>query len=347
MMVAVARALQGHESAREGVLVLDEPTASLPEHEVVLLLSALERYARAGQTIIYVSHRLDEVIQVAERATVLRNGRVVATVERDELRESTLAALIVGRSVDAPVERSAAQQGEVLLEVEGSVDTTPIRLHAGEVIGVAGLLGSGRTTLLRSLFGAAQTTRTVRINGEPVKLRNTTEAMRAGIAYIPEDRHGDAAFAELSVNHNISIGALATHRKGIHVRRGSEREAAKEMIRDFGIRTASAEAPLASLSGGNQQKVILARWLQRHPRILLLDEPTQGVDVGARAEIHALLRTVVDQGAGALFVTSDFRELASVCDRAIVMQRGRITAEFSREELRDETLGVAVYPTSG
>ncbi|MCW2952961.1 MAG: transporter related protein [Conexibacter sp.] len=344
MMVAIARALQGQEGAHDGVLVLDEPTASLPRHEVALLLSALERYARAGQTIMYVSHRLDEVMAVAHRATVLQNGHVVATRERDELDEDTLAALIVGRAVDAAADRSVGEPGAVVLEARGLTrDGRAIQVHGGEVVGLAGLLGSGRTTLLRSLFGEVPATGDVRVDGHPVRLGDTRRAMRAGFAYIPEDRPADAAFADLSVRENISIAALSTYWKRLHIRRRAERDETRRLMRAFGVRAASDESPLASLSGGNQQKVILARWLQRAPRVLLLDEPTQGVDVGARAEIHALIREVVDAGAAALLVTSDFRELASVCDRAIVMQHGCVTAELTRADLQEEALNIAVY----
>ena len=344
MMVAIARALQDQEGSSDGILLLDEPTASLPAHEVDTLLTALQRYAADGQTIIYVTHRLEEVMQIADAATVLRDGHVVAALCRDELDQQTLVSLIMGRAVEATSFRSSRAPGEVVLEARGFAGGAGgFALRAGEVVGVAGLLGSGRTSMLRQLFGVTSGDAEVRARGEPLVLRNCTDAMRAGIAYIPEDRTADAAFADLTVKENLSITTLGTFWRRGRLHRGRERANARDLMASFRVRAASEEAPLASLSGGNQQKVILARWLQRKPKVLLLDEPTQGVDVGSRAEIHAIVREIVDQGAGALIVSSDFGELVAVCDRAIVLRRGQVVAQVSGSELSEDVLNSVMY----
>ncbi|MCW3002410.1 MAG: transporter related protein [Conexibacter sp.] len=352
MMVAIARALQDQEGADDGVLVLDEPTARLPRHEVSLLLEALVRYARAGQTIVYVTHRLEEVIQVADRATVMRDGQVAGTLERSELEHERLVELILGEAgakLVATHARAAAdataEPGPVVLDAPGlGREGSSLQLRAGEVVGVAGLLGSGRTALLRRLFGMGSGAPTeVRIDGRPARLRDCGAAMSAGVAYVPEDRTADAAFADLSITENLSVATLPTYARWGRMRGRDEKAGARRLMSSFFVRAASEEAPLSSLSGGNQQKVILARWLQRDPRLLLLDEPTQGVDVGARAEIHALIRTTVDEGAAALLVSSDFGELVTACDRVLVVRHGRVVAEVAGTDLREDTLNAVVY----
>ncbi|MCW2952983.1 MAG: transporter related protein [Conexibacter sp.] len=352
MMVAIARALQDQEDAHDGVLVLDEPTARLPRHEVALLLGALGRYARAGQTIVYVTHRLDEVIRVADEATVLRDGAVVATLGRAEITRERLVELILGdagaaivRAADASERVVAAEQGALVLEADGlGGDGACLELRAGEVVGVAGVLGSGRTSLLRGLFGMGEEPPSgVRIDGEPADVGDCRAAMAAGIAYVPEDRTADAAFADLSIAENLSLSTLPTYTRFGRMDGREEKAGARALMSSFLVRAESEEAPLSSLSGGNQQKVILARWLQRRPRVLLLDEATQGVDVGARAEIHGLIRRAVDDGATALLVSSDFEELVAACDRAIVVRDGRVVADLPRDQLREDMLNAAVY----
>jgi ribose transport system ATP-binding protein len=352
MMVAIARALQDQEGADDGVLVLDEPTARLPRHEVTLLLDALVRYARAGQTIVYVTHRLEEVVQVADRATVMRDGEVVATLERDAITHGRLVELILGAAGAELAGRHAGAAagarppaGRVVLRAPAlGREGASLELRAGEVVGVAGLLGSGRTALLRRLFGmGAGPPAQVEIDGRPARLRDCRAAMAAGVAYVPEDRTADAAFSDLSIAENLSVATLPTYTRRGRVRRREEQAGARRLMSSFFVRAASEDAPLSSLSGGNQQKVVLARWLQRDPRLLLLDEPTQGVDVGARAEIHALIRGAVDEGAAALLVSSDFGELVSICDRVLVVRAGRVIADVAGAGLREDALNAVVY----
>jgi ribose transport system ATP-binding protein len=331
--VAIIRAVQDREHAESGVLVLDEPTAALPASEVELLLDSLRRYAAAGQTILYVSHRLDEVLSVADRVTVLRDGKKVTTVEAAGLSEADLVELIVGRPLDRMFpEPTAAADDDVVLAVHnlcgGPLVDVSFDLHKGEVLGVAGLLGSGRSELLRMLFGAYPVTRgTVRLDGRDVRFPSPSEAMAAGVAYVPEERQLDALFQGNSVRHNMSAGDVRSYFSKLLFRHDAERRDSADSIRRFLIRVASDTQPVETLSGGNAQKVVLARWLRRQPAVLLLDEPTQGVDIGARAEIYALVREATRNGTSVLLVASDPEEMAHACDRVIVLRNGRISAD--------------------
>ena len=331
--VAIIRAVQDREDADSGVLVLDEPTAALPASEVEQLLDSVRRYAAAGQTILYVSHRLDEVLSVADRVTVLRDGRKVATVEAKGLSESALIELIVGRPLDRlfqdPVDGIDV---DVVLAARG-LSGGPLKdvsfdLHRGEVLGIAGLLGSGRSELLRMLFGAHPVTGgTITLNGREVAFDTPSAAMQAGMAYVPEERQADAIFAGESVRHNMTAGAAGDYYKGLRYSHGRERRDSSDAIRRFLIRVGTDRQSVETLSGGNAQKVVLARWLRREPAVLLLDEPTQGVDISARSEIYALVRAATEAGTSVLFVASDPEELAHACDRVLVLRDGRIATE--------------------
>ncbi len=352
MMVAIARALQDQEGADGGVLVLDEPTAALPAPQVELLLAALRRYAAAGQTIVYVTHRLEEVMRAADRATVLRDGRMVGSVAVADLDHDGLVELIVGGAT-ARAERASQQErsdARTVLQVDGlrggPVRDASFSLRAGEVVGIAGLVGSGRSSLLRLLFGERpREAGTVVLDGASPGLDTPARAMRAGIAYVPEDRIGEAAFMDLTVAENLAAANVGRHWRGGRLRHRAERRGARELMAAFAVKAPSLEAPLASLSGGNQQKVILARWLQRAPRVLLLDDPTQGVDVGARAEIYGLVRRAARDGAAVLMVSSDFDELAETCDRVLVLVGGRIVDEVDPATVDGDRLHQLAYGT--
>ncbi|GAB4009920.1 sugar ABC transporter ATP-binding protein [Nocardioides ultimimeridianus] len=335
-MVAIARALESGEG--DGILVLDEPTVSLPDTEVRLLLDAVRRQADRGQTVILVTHRLEEVFAVADNAILLRNGELVAEVEPGSITRSDLVELIVGRAIEEIAPNESAVPGDVILEAKGlcagPVGPVDLRLRAGEVVGIAGLVGSGRSSLLKSIFGVLPLrSGSLSIDGERISLTNPRAAMRAGIAYVPENRAEDAVLPELSVTDNLSVAVIPDYWRLGRVRSGLQRRDATGLLGRFLIKAESVEDPLASLSGGNQQKVVVARWLRRSPRVVLLDEPTQGVDVGARHEIYVLVRTAVEAGAVALVASSDSEELAAICDRVIVLRDGRIVGEVPRSEL--------------
>lgn len=336
-MVGIARALQTGQ-AGEGILVLDEPTSSLPDTEVRLLLDAVRRHADHGQTVIIVTHRLEEVFAVADNAVLLRNGAVVAEVEPKSITRSDLVELIVGRAIEEIAPSDDVERGEVILRAEGlcagPVGPVDLTLHAGEVVGVAGLVGSGRSSLLKSIFGVLPIdSGTVTIDGRKLSLKSPRAGMRAGIAFVPENRAEDAAFPELTVTDNLSVAVIPEYWRLGRLSAGKARRDARGLLSRFLIKAQSVEDPLSALSGGNQQKVIVARWLRRSPRVVLLDEPTQGVDVGARHEIYLLIRNAVNAGAVALIASSDSEELAAVCDRVIVLRNGKIIGEVPRAEL--------------
>jgi ribose transport system ATP-binding protein len=346
-MVAIARALEDAEDGLS-VLVLDEPTASLPRHEVELLLDAVRARAAHGQTILYVSHRIDEVMSIADSVTVLRDGREIVSRSTEGLSEDELIEFIVGRPLESVFQPSPdVHSGKPVLELRGvsagMLDDVDLTVHEGEIVGLAGLLGSGRTELLQLAFGARpMEAGTMRLAGQEVEFAGPQDAVAAGVAYVPEDRVLEAAFMEMTVKENLSIADLGRYWQGLRLRHRRERRDAAADIQRFEVKTAGDGAPLASLSGGNQQKVILARWLRRDPRLLLLDEPTQGVDVGARADVYATIDAAVANGLAALIVSSDFEELARVSDRILILRDGSIAGEL-RSAQDGEQVVEAIY----
>jgi ribose transport system ATP-binding protein len=349
--VAIARALQDEDEDADskGLLILDEPTTSLPANEVELLLGILRRYAARGQAILYVSHRLDEILAISDRITVLRDGRKVATLEGAGLDEEELIGQIVGRQIDRVFPTMPEVDDRTsMLRVRG-LRAGPLRgidldVARGEVVGIGGLLGSGRTELLRAIFGDLKIDAgEILVEGQGVRLSRPADAMKVGIAMVPENRAEDAAMQDLSVNANVSVatvdGYWSWKRPWIASRR--MRRDAESSMQEFLVKAASDDALLSTLSGGNQQKVVLARWLRRKPRLLLLDEPTQGVDVGARAEIYGLVKAAVAEGASALIVASDFEELAHVSDRVLILAGGRLAGEVRPPDLSAESLMAA------
>ena len=336
-MVAIARALQSQDDG-DGILVLDEPTVSLPDTEVRILLDAVRRHAERGQTVVLVTHRLEEVFAVADNAILLRNGRLVDEVSPRSITRADLIELIIGRAVEEVAPTGGAVGTPVVLEVDslraGPVGPVDLTLHAGEVVGLAGLVGSGRSSLLKALFGALPAeSGEVRLEGTPLTLGSPRQAMRAGFAFVPESRAEDAAFLDLTLTENLSVSVLSQYFRGGRMRGRRERRDADALLDTYAIKAEAVEDLLESLSGGNQQKAIVARWLRREPRVVLLDEPTQGVDVGARAEIYALIRRAVEAGSVALVASSDSEELAAICDRVLVLRRGQIVGEVRREEM--------------
>jgi ABC-type sugar transport system ATPase subunit len=349
-LVAIARALRGRERFHEGVLVLDEPTARLPGAEADHLLAALRRYADAGQAALYVSHRLEEVLEVADDVAVLRDGRLVERRPRAGLDAPELVSLIVGQRIAGKPARRVAQRpaDRAALEVEdlsaGVVQEVSLTVAPGEIVGVAGLVGSGRTTLLEAVAGVRRPGRgRVRLAGEELRAGDVRAAVAAGMVYVPEDRPREGAFLGLSVAQNISAGAPQRYWRRLRFRHGEERRDAVHAVERFSIRASAVTAPLQTLSGGNQQKTVLARWLGVHPRMLLLDEPTQGVDVGARADIYEYLDAATKDGVGILLVSSDFEELLTLADRVLALSRGRVVDERARADVTREWLEERVH----
>lgn len=353
-LVAVARALAdvdaGGSSGAPKLLILDEPTASLPAAEAATLLAGLRALAGDGHAVVLVTHRLDEVTRAADEATVLRDGRTVARVRVADTVPADLVALVTGAAgrgattIDpgagagggATAGARATTDGDVaapLLRVDGlavgPLQGVTFTVGAGEVVGIAGLLGSGRSALLEALFGArARRSGAVALGGAALAPRSPAQAMDAGVALVPEQRER-ALFPARSLAENLSVADLGRFRRRGRIDRGAEARAAADDVGRYGIRAPSVTAPVRTLSGGNQQKAVVARWLRRDPTLLLLDEPTLGVDVGARAEIHALVRGYVAAGDRAvLCVSSDAEELCALADRVLVLHDGRLVGEL-------------------
>ncbi|MFT4234261.1 MAG: sugar ABC transporter ATP-binding protein [Microbacterium sp.] len=333
-MVAIARALRGSTDGERRILILDEPTASLAAVESALLLGKVRRLADRGQTVVMVSHRLQEVLDVAHDFTVFRDGKVVGTLVDAHPTEDELISLMAGGlSVAlAPTGERAHTKGAVVLEVQ-NLSSGPLRdvtftAHQGEIVGIAGLQGSGRSSLLQALFGVHRPeSGVVTFEGEPYAPRDVAQAMSTGVGMVPENRVREAAFMELTVSDNLAMAMLSEHFTGGRMPRGRERKAADGLITSLGVKVQGADALFSSMSGGNQQKVIIARWLQRNPRLLLLDEPTQGVDVMSRADIYEIIRAAAREACTVIVASSDMSELHALCDRVLILARGRITGE--------------------
>ena len=351
-LVEIAKALSRREAAGGGadILIMDEPTSALTESEAERLFRVVERLRQEGTTVLYISHKMEEVFRLADAVTVLRDGRHVRTAPRDSVRPSEVVALMVGREL-ADSTFSARSPGKVVLSVNGLTLSPPrgrdrlrdvsLDLRAGEVVGVAGLMGAGRTELLECLFGASVVvpTGSMRLDGREVRFGSPREAVAAGVAMVTEDRKRLGLLSQMNVRENITASALASYATGGVVNGRQERAAAEEGRTSLSVRCDSVEAAVGSLSGGNQQKCVIARWLQTKPRVLLLDDPTRGVDVGAKAELYAIIDRLCREERLAILVTSsELPELITLCDRILVLREGRLTGEVSREEFSEERI---------
>lgn len=347
MMVAIARALQDQENSSEGILILDEPTASLSAPEVLRLSDALRRFAAAGQTIIIVTHRLEEVMDLADAVTILRDGKVAGRLSRHEISHENLVLLISGGGA-LDLRALPPHSSEILLQIDdltvGPLKGISFKARKGEILGIAGLVGSGRSTLLRSIFGIRQRDGgTIRLDGVDVRTAGPNAAMAQGIAYVPEDRIADALLPGLTIANNMSIARIREYWERFRINRQRERDDANLLADRVGLKPRNVDLQINQLSGGNQQKAIMSRWLARNPKLLLLDEPSQGVDIGARADIHGLIADVASRGATAIIVSSDFAELATFCHRVIVLNAGRIVTELAGSDLSSKRLHDAAY----
>lgn len=344
-MVEIMRALVDDAQ----VICFDEPTSSLSETETAVLFALIARLRDEGRAIGYVSHRLREIFQVADVVTVLRDGRLIGSRLVAETSETEVVRMMVGRDLSAMYDRTRTQPGDVALELVG-VTTEDVRdvsltVRRGEVVALAGLVGAGRTELALAISGDRPIlSGELRVDGVPRRFRSPADAIAAGIALAPEERKADALIMVRSVRDNISLAALRQlSRLGI-VNRALEHDMARRYIDQLRIRTPSMGQIVQNLSGGNQQKVVLARWLARQPEVLVLDEPTRGVDVGAKAEIYAIIDDLAAKGAAVLVISSELPEVLGLADRIVVMQNGRVTGELDRAEATEErilTLAIA------
>ena len=340
--VAVARALRGENGGGVKLLVLDEPTATLPDNEVRQLLGIVRRVAASGVGVLYVTHRLDEVFQVAQRVTVLRDGKKAATEPIEELDRRKLINLLLGTELEeihAASESLHSEHGDAILQVDdlrtGPVAGVSFGIRAGDVVGIAGITGSGRETILGALFGATpREGGTVTINGRTLTPMRPDVSMRAGMAYLPPDRKILGGIMDFSARENLTLTDLKPFWHGLLLHRKPEKNEVHAWFERLGVRPVDAvEQRLMAFSGGNQQKVLFGKWLRRKPAIFLLDEPTQGVDIGAKAELHRQLLEAAEQGSGIVVSSSDADELAALCHRVIVLRDGKIVSQLSGDQL--------------
>ncbi len=349
-LVEVARSL----AHRAKVLILDEPTSALSGAESAILFRVIEELKRRGVAIVYISHRLQELLELGDHFTVMRDGRIVGCGERGEVDRRWIVGHMSGQDPMPQAETAVRPTTrEPMLQVTGLValatDRTAVKgvsftVGRGEIVGIYGLLGSGRTELMEALAGLGTIAGEVIIGGRRVSVESVVTAAAAGIALVPEDRQRDGLVPELSIRENISLGSLREFARGGWLRRGAEAARVREIAAQMSITARDLEQPVTTLSGGNQQKVVVARCLMRRPKVLLLDEPTRGVDVAAKAEIYRLLRDLAAKGLSVLFSTSEIEEARTLSDRVLVMVQGELAGEFTSSEITDEGLFAAASP---
>jgi rhamnose transport system ATP-binding protein len=340
-LVEIARAL----GANARILIMDEPTASLSDREVANLFRVIRELRGQGVGIIYISHRLEELAQIADRVTALRDGMVVGTRLLPQVDRTELIRMMVGRELAAVFPKAKVEPGAAVLEIRrlgcrrARVRNVSLSVRAGEILGLAGLVGAGRTELARVLFGLMPADEgEIRLRGEPVTIRHPGHAVELGLAYVPEDRRRHGVILDLPVAANATLAILRKIASRGWLRFRREQAIATDFINRLGIKTASPAAPVSQLSGGNQQKVALARWLATHPAVLILDEPTQGIDVGAKAEIHRLMSALAAQGLAILMISSELPEILGMSDRIAVMHAGTIAGILERSEATQENI---------
>jgi rhamnose transport system ATP-binding protein len=336
-LVEIAKAL----SLDARILIMDEPTASLSLHEVERLFSIVRPLRDAGLSVLFVSHRLEEVFELCERATVLRDGKHVVTAPIDQLTTADLIRYMVGRDVTLYPPASTGR-GAALLEVRGLTRAGAFRevtfsVHAGEIVGMAGLIGAGRTEVARVLFGIDRADAgEVLLNGKNVEFDSPSEALRAGIAYVPEDRHQQGLVLDFPIASNVTLPILSRLFPRFFIDRSNEQHVAGRYAAQLRVRMTNVDQLASALSGGNQQKVVIAKWLATNPRVLILDEPTRGIDIGAKVEVHRIISELAANGLGIILISSDLPEVLAMSDRILVMHEGNLVTELSRTEATEE-----------
>jgi ABC-type sugar transport system ATPase subunit len=351
-LVTIARGL----AINARLLVLDEPTASLTDEEIRQLHDILRSLRDEGVAVLYVTHRLQEVYDVTDDIAVMRDGKMVFEAPTAGVERAELIAHITGHALEVGTTRWAPQapegDREELLRVEGLtrpglVGNASFSLRAGDILGIAGLVGAGRTELVRMIFGADRASAgTIFVRGRPVTIRGPRDAMAAGIALLPEDRRQQGTVHTFSVRKNVTLPVLRQFRMGPSLplpSRGRERRATLDLIDRLQIKVSDPEAPIAHLSGGNQQKVVLAKWLETGAEVLIFDEPTHGIDVGAKEEVYGLMRELAASGKGVIFISSEFPELVGTCNRIVVMREGHLVGEFEGAEITESALVASCY----
>lgn len=347
-LVEIAKAL----SLNADILIMDEPTSALTENEVERLFRVIERLQKRGVTILYISHKMDEVFQNSDRITVLRDGKHVKTLKSDETSPRDITHLMVGREIENIRLAEDRTPGETILEVRNlslprpghsnrwQLKNISFQLRRGEILGIAGLMGAGRTELMECLFGANEEPiqGEILLNQTVMQFSHPADAKAAGIAMVTEDRKRLGLFAQMNVRENISICTLSQSLSGKMISKTKERTSVQESINRLGVKTSSSEAAITGLSGGNQQKCIIARWLKTNPQVLLLDDPTRGIDVGAKAELYQMIDQLCREGMSLIVTSSELPELITLSDRILVLCEGRQTGELSRAEFSEQRI---------
>jgi ABC-type sugar transport system ATPase subunit len=339
-IVEIAKAL----SVEAKLLILDEPTSSLETHEVELLFNLLRRLAARGLGLVYITHRMNEIFSVADRVTVLRDGRLVGTRDRVETDAGEIIRMMVGRELEKLYPPKSDRADDIIFELRGltargKFKDVNLTARRGEILGLAGLIGSGRTEAMMAAIGhSTPDGGEVLIEGKAVRIDSPCDALRLGVVYSPEDRKDQGLFLSQSVQANIVAASLNECSGAGLMRRSVERNLSAGFTRDLAIKTPDLERAVGALSGGNQQKVLLAKWLATRPRVLIVDEPTRGVDVGSKSEIHHLLRRFTDQGGAVIMISSELPEILGMSDRIIVFHEGRVAGELSGDEATEEKI---------
>lgn len=339
-MVEIAKAL----GRKTKILVMDEPTATLTEHEIEALFDLISQLRSEGISVIYVSHRLEEIFEICDRATVLRDGRYVATHNVAELTREEIIRLMVGRELKEAIPKVKVEVGPPVLRVKnlnrkGVLHDISLEVHRGEIVGLAGLVGSGRTETARAIFGADPIdSGVIEIEGKPVRIRSPRDAIRAGIGMVTEDRKQQGLVLGMPVRSNNTLTNLQDVSTAGFIQMRQERGVAEKYREELSIKTPTIEQTVRNLSGGNQQKVVLAKWLFAGVKVLILDEPTRGIDVRAKSEIYELMNELAARGVGILMISSELPEILGMSDRILVMHEGRIVGELSREEATQEKI---------
>jgi ribose transport system ATP-binding protein len=345
-MVEIAKVLS-HQSK---IVIMDEPTASLSQHEATLLKQVVRKLCDDGIGIIYITHRLEEIFDLADRVTVMRDGVGVATLPTAELDRASLVRLMVAREHSALYgDYRCHATPRVALEAKGltararlakgaQVRDCSFRVHQGEILGLFGLIGAGRTELMEMLFGIRAHDGTIELNGQVVRIRSPREAIACGIGFVTEDRKKDGLVLGMNIRENFSLTHLIDYTRLDFVRRAAETVQCQGFVERLGIKARSVEQVAESLSGGNQQKVVISKWVARSPKVLIVDEPTRGIDIGAKADVHRLLQELASRGMAIIVVSSDLPEVLAISDRVLVMQEGRFAADLSRERATQQTV---------
>jgi ribose transport system ATP-binding protein len=355
-VVEIAKAL----SFESRVIIMDEPTSAITEQEIGVLFRIIGQLKQRGVGIIYITHKLDELRQIADDVTVLRDGKLIGTAAFAELTHDDMVRMMVGRELSELFPKSTADTGDEVLRVENvslrdperadefAVRDVSFSVRRGEVVGLFGLMGAGRTELLQTIFGLHPRTSTgrVAVDGRPVPIRSPQDAIAAGLALAPEDRKADGLLLEMSVAENISLACLESVTQFGLLRPARERRLVGQFVHRLAVKSPSLRQQVRNLSGGNQQKVVLLKWLATEPKVLLLDEPTRGIDINAKQEIYTLVDELARQGLGVVLVSSELPEVLAIADRILVLAEGRVTREFRRGEASEENVLCAALPTA-